>query len=104
MKDIAGLLAKAAERTGFKREYYKEENIPTDVSNITIAPFFGDIRSIFVLSSLLFHRYKEQDKPSKYLILCSWPGFASLFPSADEYWSLESDIHIKKMLGETVGF
>lgn len=104
MIDVTGLLAKSCEKTGFSRDFFKEDNIPTDSANITVIPFFGDIRSLFILSSLLLHRYKEQDKPSKYLILCSWPGFASLFPYLDEYWSIESDMHIKKLYPNAVGF
>lgn len=103
MKDIAGLIAKAAEKTGFQRDAFKVENIPTDPSSITIAPFFGDIRSLFILSSLLLHRYKEQDRPSKYLILCGWPGFSSLFPYVDEYWSIQSDSHAKKLYPTATG-
>lgn len=104
MKDIAGLINKAAEKTGFQRDFFNNDNIPTDAANITIAPFFGDIRSFFILSSLLLHRYKEQDKPSKYLIICGWPGFSCLFPYADEYWSIQSDVHIKKMYPSVNGF
>jgi hypothetical protein len=97
MKDIAGLITKAAEKTGFQRDFFNVDNIPTDAANITIAPFFGDIRSTFILSSLLLHRYKEQDKPSKYHILCGWPGFSCLFPYVDEYWSIQNDNNIKKL-------
>lgn len=104
MKDIAGLIAKAAEKTGFQRDFFNIDNVPTDAANITIAPFFGDLRSLFILSSLLLHRYKEQDKPSKYLIICGWPGFSCFFPYVDEYWSIQSDIHIKKLYFSASGF
>lgn len=104
MKDIAGLIAKAAEKTGFRRDFFKEENIPTDSSNIVVIPFFGDLRSIFILSTFLLHRYKEQDRPSKYIIFCSWPGFAPLFPYVDEYWSIENDSHVKKLYSSANGF
>ena len=104
MKDIAGLVAKAAEKTGFQRDFFNVDNIPTDAANITLAPFFGDLRSLFILSSLLLHRYKEQDKPSKYHIVCGWPGFACLFPYADEYWSIQSEQHIKKLYPSVSGF
>jgi len=104
MKDIAGLIAKAAEKTGFQRDFFNVDNIPTDAANITVAPFFGDMRSFFILSSLLLHRYKEQDKPSKYHIICGWPGLASLFPYVNEYWSIQSDAHIKKMYPYVSGF
>ena len=104
MKDIAGLITKAAEKTGFQRDYFNNDNIPTEAANISVAPFFGDIRSFFILSSLLLHRYKEQDKPSKYHIVCGWPGFAALFPYVDEYWSIQSDPYIKKIYPSVSGF
>ena len=104
MKDIAGLIGKAAEKTGFQRDFFHADNIPTDASNIIIAPFFGDLRSLFVLSSLLLHRYKEQDKPSKYLIMCGWPGFSCFFPYVDEYWSIQSDLHIRKTYSTAIEF
>lgn len=104
MKDISGLIAKAAEKTGFKRDVFNAENIPTDSSNIMIVSFFGDLRSLFILSSIFLHRYKEQDKPSKYIILCSWPGFSSFFPYIDEYWSIQSDLHVRKIYPQASGF
>src|SRR5258708_5775499 len=104
MKDIIRFLEKASLKTGFKREFFKLENIPTDSSNITVLSFFGDIRSLFILSSLFLHRYKEQDKPSKYLILCSWPGFSCFFPYLDEYWSIQSELHVKKIYPLASGF
>jgi hypothetical protein len=104
MKDIAGLVAKAAEKTGFQRDFFNTDNIPTDAANITVAPFFGDLRSLFILSSLLLHRYTEQDKPSKYHIVCGWPGFSCLFPYVNEYWSIQSEQHIKKLYSSVNGF
>lgn len=104
MRDVAGLIAKAAEKTGFRRDFFKVEDIPTEPSNISIVTFFGDMRSLFLFSSLFLHRYKEQDKPSKYMILCSWPGFASFFPYVNEYWSLESEGHVKKLFSSTDNF
>ncbi len=94
MKDIAGLISKAAEKTGFCREVFDLNNIPTEPSNIMVLTFYGDIRSLFILSSFLLHRYKDQDKPSKYIILCSWPGFSCLFPYVNEYWSIQNESHI----------
>lgn len=89
--DVSGFLNKAAEKTGFVRDVFKEENIPTDPSRITVVPFFGDIRSLFVLSSILLNRVRSEERSSKYLIVCSWPGFGCLFPYADEYWSIQDE-------------
>jgi len=84
------ILKRAAQKAGFKRTKYIEKNIPTSMEQIVVMSLFCDVRSMFVASSLLLHRIKEEAKGSKYFILCSWPGFESLFPYADEYWSVAS--------------
>lgn len=96
MSDVVGLLKKAAEKCGFNRERYDDRKIPTDPSNITVVPFFGDIRSMFVMSSLLLKRFREEEKGSRYFILCSWPGFQGLFPYVDEYWGINDESNLKK--------
>lgn len=103
MRDILGFLEKAAEKTGFDRQVYNLNNVPTDPSNITVIPYFGELKGLFVLSSLLLHRFKEQERPSKYLIMCSWPGFGDLFPYVDEYWSIQSEVHLKKIYPSAIG-
>ena len=85
---IQDFLKRAAENTGFVREKYIEQNIPTNMNNIFLFMFFGDLRSQFVTSSLLLNRYKEENK-DKYMILCGLPGYSSLYPYVDEYWSLK---------------
>lgn len=102
--DVSGFLAKAAEKTGFSREWFDEKNIPTDAQNITVVPFFGDLRSLFVLSSLLLKRFCDEEKGSRYVILCSWPGFASLFPYVGEYWGLSDTATFKKMYSDATQF
>lgn len=89
MIEVPDFLNKAAERCGFLRDAYDESKIPTTVSNITVLPFFGDICTSFVLSSLIFKGYRERVKGSKYFIVCSWPGQQVLYPSANEYWSVK---------------
>ena len=79
MIDVNSFVKRAAEKSSFNRVRFQESNMPTNISNITVMPFFGDIRSTFILSSMLLHRYKEEKKGSKYFILCSWPGFESYF-------------------------
>lgn len=102
--DVSGFLEKAAEKTGFTREWFNEKNIPTDAHNITVVPFFGDLRSLFVLSSLLFKRFCDEEKGSRYVILCSWPGFASLFPYVGEYWGLSDNTTFKRMYSDASQF
>lgn len=86
------VLKKAADKAGFKRVRYEDSKIPTSLSNICILVCFGDMRSTFVLSSILARRIREEVKGSKYFIICSWPGQAGLFPYCDEYWELNTDI------------
>lgn len=88
MVDVAEYIKRAAQRSGYKRETYIERNVPTQPSNVLAIPFYGDLRSVFLLSSFILKQYKEIHK-DKYIILCSWPGMSSLFPYVDEYWSIE---------------
>lgn len=104
MSAVVEFLKKTSSRNGFLRERYEEKNIPTDFSNLTVFMFFGDYRSLFVLSSLLLPVYKEKYKSSKYFILCSWPGFQGLFPYVDEYWSFQDESQIKKLYEASEGF
>ena len=57
MRNVDELLQSAAQKTGFQRNYYNINNVPTNVANITIIPFFGVfavlIRSIvFVITQV----------------------------------------------------
>lgn len=89
--DVIGFLNKAVEKCGFIRERYDDLSIPTDISRISVVPFFGDLRSLFVLSVLLLNRFRVEEKSSKYFIVCSWPGFEGLFPYADEFWAIKDE-------------
>lgn len=104
MNSVADFLKRSAERNGFTRDRFEERKIPTDFSNVVILPFFGDLRSLCILSSLILNRYRSEVKSSKYFILASWPGFQSLFPYVDEYWSVNDFSHIKKFYEESDGF
>jgi hypothetical protein len=93
--NLVGFLKRAAEKTGFNRESYVEKNTPTISDNIVVVPFFGDLRSTFILSSLLLKPYAEQHK--KYIILCSWPGFQGWFPYVSEYWSIKDNTSLQTL-------
>lgn len=90
MTQVNEFIKRAATRSGFKREFFVEKNIPTTLSNLMIIPFYGDIRSTFNLSTFLLKQYKEKNK-DLYVIVCSWPGFHGLFPYVDEYWTLQDE-------------
>lgn len=104
MNSVIDFLKRAAERNGFVRERFEESKIPTDHSNLVILPFFGDIRSLMVMSSLLLQRYRQEVKNSKYFILASWPGFQGLFPYVDEYWAINDEAHLNKFYEQSEGF
>ena len=94
---VQQILQKAADNCGFKRVKYIENNIPTTMSNVTILFYFGDLKSILPVSSLLMERFRKESKSSKYFILCSWNGNQSLFPYVDEYWEI-SDLNNLKSI------
>ena len=96
MTAVADFLKRAADRNGFRRDRFSEDKIPTDFSNVCIVPCFSDMRAMTVLSSFLLHRYRAENKQSKYFIVASWPGFQGLFPYADEYWSLTDEAVLKR--------
>lgn len=104
MSLVTELLKKAVDRGGFVREKFEESKQPTDSSNLLAIPFFGDIRSTFLFSSIFLHRWKEILKPSKYVVLCSWPGMSNLFPYVDEYWSPKDVSQFRSLLLHANGF
>jgi len=96
MDTVVDFLSRAANSTGFERTTYTEKKMPTNFQNLLVVPFFGDIKSTFILSSLLLKRIKET-RPNKYLILCSWPGYETLFPYVDEFWRPKDMGSLKEM-------
>jgi hypothetical protein len=88
MIEVPGILKNAAEKSGLERARYADKATPTSMSDVCVLPFFGDLRSTVILSSLLLKRYREECKGSKYFILASWPGMGGLFPYVDEYWQV----------------
>jgi hypothetical protein len=90
MSQVSDFIKRAAQTVGLKRELYVERDIPTVTSDIVVIPFWGDLRSTFILSSFIIPRIKEMWK-EKYVILCSWPGMHGLFPCVNEYWTLQEE-------------
>ena len=98
------ILKRAAEKSGFVRTKFAEKNVPTSMNAITVMSFFGDKRSTLILSSLILHRIVEEEKGSKYFILCSWPGDEALFPYVDEYWAVKDRANLKPFMSKAEGF
>jgi hypothetical protein len=95
--DVLGSIKRAAEKCGLSRDRFNESRTPTDMAMVSVLPLFPDLRHTFIASSILLKRYREEEKGSKYFILCSWPGMQGLFPYVDEYWSIQDDHAIKKL-------
>jgi hypothetical protein len=87
--DVAGLLRKASEKSGFRREKSGEARVPTDPANVTVVPVFPSLRGSAILSSLLLNRYRTEDRGSRYFVVASWPGQSALYPYADEFWGID---------------
>jgi hypothetical protein len=104
MLDVPAILKRAADKCGFVRTRWVEKDIPTNLSNISVLVFFGDVRSSYILSSMLLKRYREQIKGSKYFILCTWPGLGGLFPYVNEIWAIQDESILRKFYSEAVGF
>ncbi len=103
MTQIGDFIKRIAARTGYKREFYQEQNMPTTPSNVVVIPWYGDIESTFIFSSLLLKPYMERNS-DKYFILCSWPGFHDLFPYVDEFWCLEDESSSKTLAADANNF
>jgi hypothetical protein len=81
-----------------------ESAIPLDAGEITVFTFFGDLRSSFVLSSLLLRRYREEVKGSRYFIVVTWPGYSGLFPYANEVWTVKDTSAAAEMMKKASRF
>lgn len=101
---ISDILQRAATKAGLVRAKFEQSKVPNVINDITIVLFFGDNRSLSILSSLILKRYREEVKGSKYFILCSWAGGEHLFPYADEYWTVDSESSLKKLADSADGF
>lgn len=86
----------AAQRIKFTRKKYDNQVVPSDLDDIIVVPFFGDIKHICILSSFILNNYKRV-KSSKYIILLSYPGFDQIFPYVDEYWQPTDYSQIKQI-------
>ena len=104
MNSVSDFLKRVSQRNGYEREKYQENKIPTEFNDICVLPFFGDYRNTFLLSSFFLNQYKEQYKSSKYFILCSWPGFAGLFPYVDEFWGFNDYSQLARVYEKTDGY
>lgn len=104
MFTVSEMLKRSSDKFGLKRVIYNENKYPSSLDSVVIFPFFGDLRSTFILSSIILRRVKEELKGSKYFILLSWPGCEGLFPYVDEYWTIEDEDVLDKLKNGTNNF
>jgi len=102
--EVKEYLDLAAQRNGYVRQSYEDRKVPAEFDQICVMPLFGDLRHIFTASAMLLKRYREEAKGSKYFILISWPGYKSLFPYVDEFWSPGDTSLCRKLWGGASGF
>ena len=104
MLEVSEYLQRAADRLNFTRERYAESKIPTSHNNLAVSLFFGDIRSEFVHSTFLAHRWISEMHGSKYFVIAGWPGHADLFPYAHEYWGFRDQGALRDLADGALGF
>jgi len=104
MFNVSEIIKRSCEKLNINRVVFNDKKVPTSIENVVVFPFFGDMRSSFILSSLILRRIKEESKGSKYFILLSWPGYESLYPYVDEYWTIEDESALEKLRSQVEGF
>jgi len=104
MFNVSEIIKRSCEKLNINRVVFNDKKVPTSIENVVVFPFFGDMRSSFILSSLILRRIKEESKGSKYFILLSWPGYESLYPYVDEYWTIEDESALEKLRSQVRGF
>lgn len=92
---VSDFLKITSKKLNFSREKYVEKNIPNNFDQITVLFNLGDLRNTLSLSSMVLPKFRKETKALRYFIVFSYPGFSSLFPYADEYWSFDPENFFK---------
>ena len=100
MSEIRDFIGRAVDRMRLNREVFSDKQVPDSLSKVRIVPFFGDVKSEFVLATLLLHRLFPKD----YLIVCSWPGHWGIYPHINEYWSPKDENALGDLVRHSCGF
>lgn len=104
LPNISSFLARSCRECGFEREKFIDKRVPEDFNKIVVFVFFGDLRSLSILSLLLFKPFRDNILKDKYVIVCSYPGMGCFFPNADEYWSVSDGLVIGDLMNHASGF
>lgn len=102
--NVANIVSRAAQECGFERERFIDNALPNDFDKIVVILFLGDLRSLSVLSTLLFKPYCDNVLKDKYVIMCGFPGMGCLFSGANEYWSVSDGLSIGGLMESASGF
>ena len=92
---VSDFLKITSKKLNFSRDKYTEKNIPSNFDQITVFFNLGDLRNTLSLSSMILPRFRKETKSLRYFIVFGYPGFSSLFPYADEYWSFDPENFFK---------
>ena len=85
MSEIIDFISRATTRLRLNREVFSEKSVPDSLSKVRIIPFFGDIKSEFILSSLILPHLFRKD----YIIVCSFSGHWGIYQdNINEFWSI----------------
>ena len=100
MSEVSEYIRRVIERSKLTRESFSDQAAPTSFAKIRLIPFFGDLRSEFVFSTLLLPRLFKND----YVIVCSWPGHSGLYSGIGEYWSVDNEAALAELVRHTHRF
>jgi len=85
--EVNSFLDRIANKIHVKREMFSENKTPDRYSDICIIPFFGDMQSEFLLSTI----FLPDVLANKYIILLSWPEHYGIYNGIHEYWSIDDN-------------
>jgi len=87
MSEVRDYIGRVIDRANLNREMFSDDALPSKFDKIMIIPFFGNMRSELVLSTLLLPRLF----PDNYVIVLSWPGHSGLYTGISEFWAIEDE-------------
>lgn len=99
MVDLKVYLSDFVSKNQINREFFLQNNIPTNFDQITVFLCFGNLRSVCATSTLVLPRVRKELKSTRYFIVVGQPNQKDLFPYADEYWSFKNE-NLNKMLND----
>lgn len=100
MSEVLDFINRVLDKTKIKRELFSDNKAPETVHNLRVVPFFGDIKSEFLLSTTLLRKIF----PNDYLVVYSWPGHYGIYDQIDEFWSPQDENTLEGLARAVNGF